>query len=106
MNQVDYYCENRFRVTCVPTEMRMSHWVYAPLIEDTKNDKILLDLRDKLWDLTEAQDDNGSLKFKLRKYPGTSGTLDISINADSDTYFLEGRSLTKPELEGILERWS
>ena len=64
--------DGRFAVGFNHFEMRMSHWVDAPVLFEVENQRVLLDLRGTFWsaDRVEWVPDGPSVTLNLRRYPG------------------------------------
>lgn len=103
MNEVSTYFDGQIRVTAIPHEMRMSHWVYAPKVEEVATRSVLLDLTGGLWDLVGAKEENGVLSLALRKYPGNSEGITISVRKGEGLLYLKGRAYEAAALKKELE---
>lgn len=68
--QVSYFLNNQFRITAYPHEMKMTHWVMCPVVENLLMNTTVLDLSKSLWDIYGTEDGNNKITLKLRKYPG------------------------------------
>ncbi|MFJ2537310.1 MULTISPECIES: hypothetical protein [unclassified Pseudomonas] len=83
MSETSLHCDGRIAITVEPREMRMSHWLYAPLVVDQQRQQVLLDLSDSLWDLIGTADETASgIDLLLRKYPGDQPSVTLSIDID------------------------
>lgn len=104
MEEVNTYFDGQLRVTAVPHEMRMSHWVYAPKVEETATGNVLLDLTGGLWDIVGAKEEGEMLTLSLRKYPGNSEGISISLRKGERLLYLKGNAYEasglKTELDG------
>lgn len=96
------YCNGRYRVRTVSTEMRMSHWVNAPVVEHASDGSTLLDLSKELWDLWEIGEEGDILVLVMRKYPGRTNGVEVRILPESDRYQLGGKVRTREELMAAL----
>jgi hypothetical protein len=63
--------DNLFLLMLGCNEMRMSHWVCSPLLQERSSGRILF-RAGPLWDASSIQwsDDSKTLRFSMRKYPG------------------------------------
>ena len=102
MDEQRTYCGGRYRVRTVPIEMRMSHWLNAPVVERAGDGVVLLDLSEEVWDLSDVAEEGDSLVLVLRKYPGRTNGVEVRILPEPDRYELEGRVRTREELLAAL----
>jgi hypothetical protein len=105
MQNESSHLNGRIKVTTLPHEMRMSHWVYAPRVEDVLSGTILLDLADGLWDLVRVNESDSEITLVMRKYPGSSPEVLLAMNPDKPGFSLNGNSLTAPELVAALDSY-
>ncbi len=105
MCETTFHCNGRLAITVEPREMRMSHWLYAPLVVDQQRQQTLLDLSDSQWDLisTSEESDNG-IKLLLRRYPGDKPAVSLSVNLDDGMLRLDGRCVDSSGLEAALSQ--
>lgn len=80
----------RYRLDTVPREMRMSHWVHAPLLIDTETAEVLLDLRDGLWDLRGAKEEGRAILLTLAHYPDGNKEYELLLYPDAGTMAVGG----------------
>lgn len=103
METLSTYLGGYIKITLIPYEIRMSHWVSAPRVEDILSGKTLLDLSDELWDLLRVEEGEEKLILVLRKYPGISKEVQIVIGKDGQM-FLNGVLCDEIQLKEKLER--
>ena len=96
------YCNGRYRVRTILTEMRMSHWINAPVVEHASDGATLLDLSEDLWDLCEIGEDGDTLVLVIRKYPGRTNGVEVRILPEPGRYQLGGKVRTREELMSAL----
>ena len=62
-----------FTILISSNEMRMSHWVDSPALQDNRDTTILLNLHSTLWsaDTVVWAPDSQSVTLDMRLYPGT-----------------------------------
>ncbi len=62
-------------------EMRMSHWVDSPALQDNRDKTILLNLHSTLWsaDTVNWTPDSQSVVLDMRLYPGTRPPLKLTL---------------------------
>ena len=92
------YCSGRYRVRTILTEMRMSHWINAPVVERVSDGITLLDLSEDVWDLCDVGEEGDTLVLVLRKYPGRTNGVEVRILPELDRYELGGSVRTGTEL--------
>jgi len=97
------YCNGRLRISLEPREMRMSHWLYAPKVEDLGQGRVLLDLSAGQWDLLAAEESALGLDLRLRKYPGERREVTLNIRLADLSLWLDGQAVAEGELEAALE---
>ncbi|NMG37564.1 hypothetical protein GRF61_24195 [Azoarcus sp. TTM-91] len=105
MDEVSTYLDGQIRVTAIPHEMRMSHWVYAPKVEEVASGNVLLDLIGGLWDLAGAKEENEVLTLALRKYPGDSEGVSLSVRKGKSVLYLKGKAYEAVALKKELETY-
>lgn len=86
-----------------PHERRMSHWVYAPKVVDTRDGRVLLDLTGTPWDLVSARQLPGTLELQLRQYPGDRPAISLGIGFADGQLRLGDQPVTVQTLEQALE---
>jgi hypothetical protein len=89
-------------VRTVPTEMRMSHWINAPVVERVSDGVALLDLSEEVWDLSDVGEEGDTLVLVIRKYPGRTNGVEVRILSEPDRYEMEGKVRTREELLSAL----
>ena len=105
MDEVSTYFGGQIKITVVPREMRMSHWVYAPKIEEVTTNNVLLDLTGDLWDLVGAKEEKEVLTLALRKYPGGAEGVSISVRKGESLLYLKGKAYEGAGLKKELDSY-
>lgn len=100
------YCNNRYRVSTEAHEMKMSHWVYAPKIENLETGEVLLDLTGGLWDLVAVSEEGDRLNLQMRKYPGSSPEVIVAIETVTNCFFFNEQMTSFTELLNKLETYA
>ena len=103
MDELSTYFDGQIRVTAIPHEMRMSHWVYAPKVEEVATNNVLLDLTGGLWDFVGAKEEKEVLTLTLRKYPGDSKDVSVSVRKGEHSLYLKGKAYEAAALKKELE---
>ncbi|PCR93816.1 hypothetical protein CP336_25325 [Pseudomonas fluorescens] len=104
MSETTFHCNGRLAITVEPREMRMSHWLYAPLVVDQQRQQTLLDLSDSQWDLISSEETAEGIDLLLRKYPGDRPAVNLSVNLADGSLRLEGRFVDPSGLEAALSQ--
>ena len=86
----------------VPAEMRMSHWLNAPVVEHVSDGTARLDLSEDVWDLCDVGEEGDTLVLVIRKYPGHTNGVEVRILPEPDRYQLGGKARTLEELMSAL----
>ena len=102
MDEQRTYCSGRYRVRTIPAEMRMSHWIDAPVVERVSDGAVLLDLSEDVWDLCDVGEDGDTLVLVIRKYPGRTNGVEVRILPEPDRYEIGGKVRTQEELMSAL----
>ena len=102
MDEQRTYCNGRYRVRTVPAEMKMSHWINAPVVERVSDGTALLDLSEDVWDLSDVGEDGDILVLVIRKYPGRTNGVKVRILPEPDRYEMGGKVRTREELMSAL----
>ena len=104
MSETTVHCDGRIAITVEPREMRMSHWLYAPLVVDQQRQQVLLDLSDSVWDLIgTAQETVSGIDLLLRKYPGDRASVTVSIDLDGGVIRVGERLIESAHLLAALD---
>ena len=96
------FCGGRYRVTTAASEMKMSHWIDAPVVERLDLGTTVLDLSDDPWDLARVAEDGDDLVLVMTKYPGRTRGVEVRILAGVDRYAIGGRVVSQEELMATL----
>ncbi|MGE7955074.1 hypothetical protein ACQKQA_00495 [Pseudomonas sp. NPDC089530] len=91
-------------ISVEPHERRMSHWVYAPKVVDTRDGRVLLDLGGGPWDLVSMAQSTVAVELLLRQYPGDREAVHLSIRLADNSLWLGDRPVATGDIPGALER--
>ena len=105
MNIDGIYCDGRYKVRTVSFEMRMSHWVDAPIVERVEDGATVLDLSGDLWDLWSIREDDDALVLMMRKYPGLTNDVEVRVLPENDSFSIMGKNVTLEELISELKKF-
>ena len=74
---------NKFTLSVLSQEIKMSHWVDSPVITDTKSQEIILDLSNTAWHLVKWGEIDFGIEMTLAKYPYPKMVHRVDCNLDS-----------------------
>ena len=74
--------------------MRMSHWVYAPMLINTESNITILDLIGNIWDFRSATESIDSITLMLSRYPDGNKEYEIKLYPEKGEATINGK-LTK-----------
>lgn len=86
-----------------PSEMRMSHWVYAPVLINTETAEVLFDLSGKGWDFRSAEENGDDIILKLARYPDANNVFRLVLNISKDRASLNGNIFSINDVCKVLE---
>ncbi|MCL1038276.1 hypothetical protein L2750_14140 [Shewanella submarina] len=95
-----------FLILTRPHEVRMSHWIYAPVVTHRQNGRLLLDLSRSQWDFIEACENSGKLVLYLRPYGQNQhpNRVELLLCPDTDTIILNGQRFPASSAREALQR--
>ncbi|MBP8253050.1 MAG: hypothetical protein KAX40_11855 [Herpetosiphon sp.] len=96
MNEI--FCHGRYHVQTIAVEMRMSHWINAPIVVRISDGAVMLDLSDDVWDLCQVNEAGDTLVLVMRKYSGRTNKIELGIFPELNRYSLQGEVKTQEEL--------
>jgi len=99
------FCAGRYRVKTVSFEMRMSHWVDAPVVERAEDGATILDLSQDVWDVEGIEEDGDVLVLVMRKYPGLTNGVKVRILPEPDRFALAGEIVSREALISKLKEF-
>ena len=99
------YCAGRYQVQTVASEMRMSHWIEAPVVTRVEDGTTVLDLSEEMWDLQETREEDDVLLLVMRKYPGITNDVEVRILPRQDAFSIKGRTVTRQQLMADLREF-
>jgi len=102
MELEQYFHQGRFKLEIVPHEMKMSHWVYAPILTDTLSDHCYFNLTNKVWDLMSVKEDENSITLLLRKYSKDLQEYEIQIFIAKNEALINGKAISIFEIDTFL----
>ncbi len=79
MNTEQSFHKGKFKLETIPHEMRMSHWIYAPVLIDTESHTKVLDLIGNIWDLRSATESTDSITLMLARYPDGGKEYEVKL---------------------------
>ncbi|MBV9865795.1 MAG: hypothetical protein JO316_10615 [Abitibacteriaceae bacterium] len=103
------FCNGRYRVSTVSSEMRMSHWIDAPIVTRVEDGSSILDLSQEIWDLQDTREEGEVLVLIIRKYPGLTNGVEVSILPELGSFLIADsnarRNVTREELMAKLSEY-
>ncbi|MCR9510376.1 hypothetical protein NB473_14120 [Vibrio parahaemolyticus] len=72
METNQYVLNGKFEVLTIANEMKMSHWVYSPIIREVSSGKVIMSLESTGWDLRKVAESKGRIALHLAQYPLSS----------------------------------
>ncbi|WP_447928718.1 hypothetical protein [Vreelandella sp. EE27] len=102
MQQNDYVLGGQYEVITTPHEMRMSLWVYSPVVVECATQKAVLDLSGSRWDLRRVTEGNGRIIMVLARYPEGDREYLIEVDPANATAVVEGVAHLLADIETAL----
>lgn len=90
MSADQYFLKGKYKLSTIPHEMRMSHWVYAPILVSTETNEIILSLEGNVWDLRSAREVRDSIILKLARYPDGKKEYELELAPLAETAKISG----------------
>ncbi|MCS2609292.1 hypothetical protein [Halomonas dongshanensis] len=97
-----YILDDRYEVTTHPHEMRMSLWVYAPVIVERATQRVILDLSGSLWDLRRVAEGEGRIILTLARYPEGVREYVIEVDPIKSTVIVQGSTYALAHIDTAL----
>jgi hypothetical protein len=90
--------DGRFLLRFGGQEMRMSHWVMEPSIEERATGRSVMPWLSGLWDgAVTFTNTSGVVEIEMRKYPGNLPGFVVTVNLDAQTFaFVDKPEVTLP----------
>ena len=87
--------DGRFELQVEAWEARNSHWVFAPQLRDTTNDKVLFKPEAPTWSADVSTWTGSQVRIVLRKYPGDQRrpSLAALVDCEREVGRIEGGEL-------------
>ncbi len=96
----------RYEISTMLTEGRMSHWINNFSIKDNLNENIIIDLMNTNWDLVEIVEENNILKLTLRKYPNGNTYYNVKVDLDKGIFEYKTCEYQIDKFEEVLDKIS
>ncbi len=93
----------RYEISAVLREGRMSHWINNFSIKDNLNGDIIIDLMNTNWDLVGRVEENSILKLTLRKYPN-GNRYDVKVNLDKRIFEYKNSEYQIDRFKEVLDK--
>lgn len=91
MSTEQYFHMGKFKLETIPHEMKMSHWVYAPVLINTESNVAVLDLTGNVWDFRSATESTDSITLLLARYPDGSKEYEIRLYPSKGEATINGK---------------
>lgn len=101
MSNSQLFHRGRYRLETVAHEMRMSHWINAPILRDPQG-HVLLDLSDNIWDLRAARETDTGLVLSLARYPDGATLYEVELQLFVGKAVLQGNTYPLARLTDAL----
>ncbi|WP_447928720.1 hypothetical protein [Vreelandella sp. EE27] len=102
MQTTDYMLDEQYEVCTVANEIRMSLWVYAPLIVERATQRIMLDLTGSLWDLRRVTENSGRIIMILARYPDGDRHYVVEVDPGKSIVIVQGVTHLLADIETAL----
>ncbi|KZZ47513.1 hypothetical protein A3759_18300 [Thalassolituus sp. HI0120] len=79
MSHEEYFLNGKYKPVTIPHGMRMSHWVYAPVVTEVSTNENLLNLEGNIWALVKSQEIENVISLTLSRYPDEKN-YSVTIN--------------------------
>ncbi|NRF65351.1 hypothetical protein [Vibrio coralliilyticus] len=103
MEKNQYVLNGKFEVLTIAKEMKMSHWVYSPIIREVCSGKVIMSLESTGWDLRKATESNGRIALHLAQYPDGRTEYCVEVNPINSSAIILGKEYPLASLESTLE---
>ncbi|MCP1313694.1 MULTISPECIES: hypothetical protein [unclassified Halomonas] len=102
METSHYVLGGQYEVKTAAHEMRMSLWVYAPIILERATQKRVLDLSHGPWDLRRLGEDDGRIVLTLARYPEGGREHVVEVDPSQGIAIVEGVMHPLGEIDAAL----
>ena len=99
MEPEQYFHQGRFKLDVIPHEMKMSHWVYAPVLTDTLSNHCYFNLTNKVWDLISVKETEFAVTLLIEKYSEDQAQYEVQIFIDNNEALINGSAISIFEIE-------
>ncbi len=103
MLTAQYLLQGKYRLTTLPHEMKMSHWVHPPVLVHTETNEHILNLAGNRWDLRSAKESQDTIILQLARYPDGSKDYEIKITPRTKTAIINGTPHPLTKLAEVLD---
>ncbi|MBU0955075.1 MAG: hypothetical protein KKI09_06580 [Spirochaetes bacterium] len=95
-------CNQALALHTVRMEMRMSHWIEAPVLQWRYGAKTRIDLSGSLWHLDGYEDKGDTLDLILMRYPQGSQRILARIVVAERAVLYNGQRYSASEFENMM----
>ncbi|EOG7705032.1 hypothetical protein [Vibrio parahaemolyticus] len=103
METNQYVLNGKFEVLTIANEMKMSHWVYSPIIREVSSEKVVMNLQSTVWDLRKVTESQGCIALHLAQYPDGNTEYYVEVDPINHSVFILGKEYPLSSIESTLE---
>ncbi|HFD4278956.1 TPA: hypothetical protein ACF3ZC_004521 [Vibrio parahaemolyticus] len=103
METNQYVLNGKFEVLTIAKEMKMSHWVYSPIIREVSSGKVIMSLESTGWDLCKVAESKGRIVLHLAQYPDGRTEYYVEVDPINSSAVVLGKEYPLSSLESTLE---
>ncbi|EGR0694072.1 hypothetical protein E2K20_25345 [Vibrio parahaemolyticus] len=103
MKTNQYVLNGKYEIATSAQEMKMSHWVYSPIIRETNSRKEIMNLGSTAWDLRKVEESNERIVLFLARYPVGSSEYRVEVDPINSRVHISGEEYPLSNIERTLE---
>ncbi len=103
METNQYVLNGKFEVLTIANEMKMSHWVYSPIIREVSSGKVIMSLESTGWDLRKVAESKGLIALQLARYPDSRTEYYVEVDPINSSAVILGKEYPLSSIESTLE---
>ena len=104
MEPEQYFHQGRFKLDVISHEMKMSHWIYAPVLTDTLSNHCYFNLTNKIWDLSSVKETEFGVTLLIEKYSENQEQYEIQIFIDKNEALINDTAISIFEIDAFLNK--
>jgi len=102
METNQYVLNGKFEVLTIANEMKMSQWVYSPIIREVSSGKVIMSLESTGWDLRKVAESKGRIVLHLAQYPDGRTEYYVEVDPINSSAVILGKEYPLSSLESTL----